>query len=845
MIKLITTPLLIIAVALLTTTTSLAQVVINEYSCANLSSYIDNHSDYEDWVELYNPSNTAINLTGYYLSDNTKKPTKWAIPANVTIAANGFVTFWCSGRNEVLGTDYHTNFKISQTVSNPDKLALSNPQGVITDSSVNMVTKAEHSVGRTTNGASTWGIFPTSTKGNSNNTVTPITYAAKAVFSLAPGFYTGTQTVTITTPQPNAVIRYTLNGNDPTAASPIYSTPINIATTKVLKATVFTTTANVQPSFINFATFFINVNHTLPVISASGTDVNTLLNGNNQIKPNGALEFFGTDKLLKTKSYGSYNKHGQDSWICDQRSCDFVARDEMGYSKQLKYPFFDTSPRTDFQRIIIRASGDDNYPCGHNTSNEGSAHMRDGYIQNLADRGNLHLDVRKSTRCIMYVNGVYWGVYEIRERPDDHDYTKYYYKQDKFNLQYVLTWGSTWAEYGGQQAIDDWNDIKNYILTNNMADASKYAHVDSVFNIKSLVDYYIVNSYTVCSDWLNYNTGVWRGTDTTGKHKKWGYLLWDNDATFAFYINYTGIPDTSATALPCDAETSPTIDDPESHMAMLNQLNQNPDFHQYYISRQADLLNTVFSCDNMLSYLDSYTALIDPEMTRHSTRWNGTYAEWQSNVQRLRYFIERRCASIQNTGMTQCYNLSGPYDVTLKSNLANAGTIKINSLQIDTLPWHGKYYEGVTTTLLAQPKVGYTFDNWTATNAIAPNNTTAAVDINIKSDDTITAHFLSTNPLLLPQLNTGQIEVNVYPTIFTNNLMVDYTVTKNETVIIELYDAQGKKVPSAQNINTATKAGQHTLSFDFSKSQLKPGNYLVKFSTATFAKTFKVVYLQN
>ena len=66
---------------------------------------------------------------------------------------------------------------------------------------------------------------------------------------------------------------------------------------------------------------------------------------------------------------------------------------------------------------------------------------------------------------------------------------------------------------------------------------------------------------TVATDWLNYNTGWWRGLNPQGSHKKWGYILWDLDATFDYYINYTGIPNRNSNASLCDIfSISNTID---------------------------------------------------------------------------------------------------------------------------------------------------------------------------------------------------------------------------------------------------------------------------------------------
>ncbi len=183
--------------------------------------------------------------------------------------------------------------------------------------------------------------------------------------------------------------------------------------------------------------------------------------------------------------------------------------------------------------------------------------------------------MRTSERCIVFLNGDYWGVYSIRELPDDHDYTEYYYDQDKYDLQYVLTWGSTWAEYGGDQAIDDWHAIRSFILNSDVTDPLVYQNIMELYDGLSLIDYVLINGFTVCSDWLNWNTGIWRGLNPEGGHRRWGYILWDNDATFGHYINYTNIPNTTPTAPPCDPETISGFSDPELHIQILNNCGKH------------------------------------------------------------------------------------------------------------------------------------------------------------------------------------------------------------------------------------------------------------------------------
>ncbi|MFN9955587.1 MAG: CotH kinase family protein, partial [bacterium] len=106
-------------------------------------------------------------------------------------------------------------------------------------------------------------------------------------------------------------------------------------------------------------------------------------------------------------------------------------------------------------------------------------------------------------------------------------------------------------------------------MTHNMANPSDYNYVTGLYDATSLVDYVIANAITVCSDWLNYNTGWWRGMDPNGQHRRWGYILWDNDATFGHYINYTGIPNTGPYADPCDPEGLGLSSDPEGHIQVL------------------------------------------------------------------------------------------------------------------------------------------------------------------------------------------------------------------------------------------------------------------------------------
>ena len=817
-----------------------AQVVINEYSCSNLSQIPDNYQEYGDWFELYNAGSSSVNLGGYYLSDDSLNNTKWQIPASVTIGANSFAVFWCSGRNLVSGTNYHTNFKLTQTKNNPEFIVLSDPSAVRLDYvRLSKKTQLGHSRGRTFNGIPTWSIFTTPTpNGTNNNSTAYFDYADRPDYSLGAGYYTGSVTVAITTTEPNADIHYTTDGSLPSAASPIYTAALTFTTTTVLKAITISTDPEILPSFLEFETYFINVTHTLPVVSITGSQLTTLANGSGFIEPVGTFELFDVAGVRVAKTYGGFNRHGQDSWANSQRSLDFASRDEMGYNHSVEEQLFASTPRDNFQKIILRAAGDDNYPADHAPQNAGSAHIRDAYIHNLAIEGGLDLDVRRGSKCVVYLNNAYWGVYDIRDNPDDHDYTSYYYGQDKFHLQYIETWGNTWAQYGGQQTLNDWNAFYTYAMSANMNNPASYQYVMDRFDAASLVDYVLVNSFTVCSDWLNYNTGWWRGMDSTGTHLKWGYILWDNDATFGHYINYTGIPNTNYNADPCNVEQG--LSDPKGHIDLLNHLRTNPDFDTYYINRQIDLWNTVFSCDNMITKLDSIIALLDPEMTQHANRWAGTYAEWSNNATQLRNYILQRC-NYMSTGLINCYQLTGPYNLTINTDPAGAGNVQLNSLNLTQFPWSGNYFGNINTNLTASANPNYAFTNWTSNNQVfTPGNGAIDVDFTLSGADSVVAHFVSTTALM--EVPGMEPSVAVYPSVFSESSTIDFYIPEPATVTMKLYSLLGAEVLKISTSNTPMQPGKYEIQLNLASGSLPAGIYLLEFNAGNFKKSVKLIY---
>ncbi|MGC6533864.1 MAG: CotH kinase family protein [Flavobacteriales bacterium] len=661
-----------------------AQVVINEFTAANYNDW--DVGDEHDWIELYNTGTAAFDLSGHFLSDNMDNPDKWEFPAGTVLNAGEHAVVLCSGLGDTDPYAFgymNSNFRLRQTGN--EEVVFTDPSGTILEVyefNVIGAVQTDMSWGRNGDGGADWVIYPDPTPNNSNTGPTGTAFAAKPQFNLEAGYYPASIEVEITTPEAGAEIRYTLNGDAPTAASTLYTGPITVANTTVIRSVAIHPDDNILDSFNETNTYFIGADsHVIPVVSVSGDDIGdgSWPWGDGEVC---AIEFFDENGVFIDDAEGDSNEHGNDSNAYDQRGFDYITRDQMGYDHAIHHnPFPGYTDRDEYQRFIFKAAANDNYSFAN------GAHCRDLFCHMISEAGDMKMDERRGSYCIVYLNGEYWGVYDIREKADDLDYTRYYYDQPRGFVDWLKTWGGTWEEYG---TGDDWYDLVDFITGNDMTDPANYEYVESQLNTKSLIDYFIFNSYVVSADWLNWNTTWWRGRHPDGDAKRWRYVLWDLDATFGHYVNYTGIPDTGPTADPCDPEGMGDVGG-QGHIPVLNALLDNEEFYSTYIARYASYSNTIFSCEYMNTFLDSITGVIAPEMQRQVDLWGGSYAGWEDAIQTMRDFIDDRCADELIGGIEDCYDVEA---VTVTVIIDGIGQVEVENALInwDESPWVGTYF---------------------------------------------------------------------------------------------------------------------------------------------------------
>ncbi len=808
-----------------------AQIVINEYSASNKNNLMDFYGDYPDWIELYNNTAAPVNLGGLFLSDSPGNLQKYALPGQ-PLAAGQRLLFFASNRDTWIGGYYHTNFKLTQMKA--EKIILSDASGAILDSLTLKPTQKNHSRGRLTDGAVTWGVFSTPTP-TATNAGAFQEYASKPVFSLTPGFYPGPQTLALSSPDPNITIRYTTNGNVPTNTSTQYTAPIAINATMVIRAAAFSGSPGIAPSFSETNSYFINANHHhLAVISVASPDYSNLFGGvYDEIAT--SLEFFDSLGQQQFEMEGDIRGHGNDSWAYPQKGMRFYTRDDYGYANNIDHQLFESSPRQEFDVIILKAGGSDNFPGGFNTGLL-TTHMRDVFAQTLSQKHNLNLDERSWEPCVIYINGQYWGIYEIRERIDA-DYASYYYNQDPDSVDMLAFWGGLTVEEGSDA---EWNSLYNFMTSNNLAIPANHDYVDERLDLMSLIDYFILNTYLVNTDWLNWNTAWWRGNSNPGV--KWRYRLWDEDNIYNLGQNYTGVATTTYLNDPCDPTTLFPMDPDIAHTAMITALMADSVFEDLYINRYADLLNTTLDCDTLLNHLQSIIDRLAPEMVQHSARWGGSPINWYANLDSIKAQITGRCRVVDSL-MVGCYNLTGPYDITVLVDPPGAGDVRVNTIIPGNYPYVGGYYGGVTVNLYAENTQGNPFVNWTILNHnLLPGLSDDSVHLSLSTTDTIVAHFDTTFVGNQPIVGTGEYQFRVYPTLAKDRIIVEYQLPDDVLASrLMLMDMSGHLTADLSDVLDGSS--RRRIEINLADLRLSKGMYLLNLHTETWQKTAKIVWM--
>jgi hypothetical protein len=675
-------------------------IVISEAATAN-STFLDEDGDGSDWLELHNSSDAAVSLKGWTLSDNPDEPYLWTLP-DITLAPGAYLVVWASDKDRA-APQLHANFKLS---NDGEQVVLSDASGKEISRLLANGAPAGYSVGL--NAAKQNGYFASPTPGKVNSTVWFSGLITGNVSFSKTGGENSQGTLTLSGAANGETIRYTLDSTIPTDRSPVYSSPISITDATVIRARIFRD--GFIPSNTASRTFLPGEIHELPVVTLI-TDPKNFFDEETGIYIFGDtyeeeppffganfwedwereihLAFYESDGELGTELDAGVKIFGGWSRANDQRSLAIFARSRYG-TNEIEYPLFPDLPYDEFQTLVLRNSGNDWM----------RTMVRDAVLTSLMEGSGLDYAAYRPTAA--YLNGDYWGIYNLREKINEHLLaSKHGVDADDVDL---LEGNATVVE-GSNTA---YMALMQFVQRENLTLPANYANVESQIDIQNYITYQVAQIYFNNQDWPGNNIKFWKSPET-----KWRWILFDVEFSFGLYEpeEYT------INALEFATATSgPTWPNPPWSTLLFRQLLTNSTFEHAFINTFADALNGRFLPERVIARIDEYAAPIESEIPRHYERWQlaveepRTLDNWHEDLDQMREFALQRPLYMWQH-LAAYFDLADPVTITLEMNAA-AGQVRLNSLLISSTEWNGLYFPGLPITLVAEAKPGYKFSHW-------------------------------------------------------------------------------------------------------------------------------------
>ncbi len=453
--------------------------------------------------------------------------------------------------------------------------------------------------------------------------------------------------------------------------------------------------------------------------------------------------------------------HGGATRSFPMKSLRIYARNKYSNSL-LEHPFFDSRPHSEYKRLILRNSGND-FPTDVWAPGHSSRTMfRDAAIQAIVK--HMNFTTQDFTPSVLFLNGEYWGIQNIRERYDKH-FLERVYGVDPENID-LLTHRNSVKEGNNIH----YNETIDFIETHGLEDDENYQYIQTRIDTENYIDYQIAQIFSNNTDWPGNNIDFWRTRTEEytpdapyGHDGRWRWLMFDVDFGFGLYDNYQMNTIEFATS-----EHQTTWANPPWSTFLLRSFLENEQFTRQFLTRFADQLNTAFLPERMINVIMEHKDMMAPEIEEHFARWGypDAYNQWQQHVDVMVDFSNQRLEH-QWQHIMNYFNLDGFINVSLNVSDQSQGHIRINTVEIEPgtpgveespYPWTGQYYQDIPVELEAVAAPGYAFSHWEG----ASDSDSTRIIISDNEDFSLTAHFHKTDD---PEL----IHFWVFDTSLENN----------------------------------------------------------------------------
>jgi hypothetical protein len=427
-----------------------------------------------------------------------------------------------------------------------------------------------------------------------------------------------------------------------------------------------------------------------------------------------------------------------------QKSFSVYFREEYGLNNLRNYNLIPGAVKADGKTPVERYK---NFMLRNGGNDIEYTKFYDVFLQNLlSDRS---FTTQAGVPCVVYLNGEYWGPYNLQEKYSDN-HTEYKYGVNKDN---VISYDN--GELDDGTAADEaffWQMME--MRNNNMSVQANYDAFCAVFDIDNFVDYWAAQIYIYNEDWPHNNYRAWRVRNAEPGNaygdKKWRWQMFDTEFAVGIY-NSGGLTGQAGV----DAFNK-ILNNGHFNNQLFKALLANEDFCRRFVNNMMDLYNVNFHPDNYLPKLTSYETVYRPLMNSYFDRWGRPWATvFDNKVNEARKYLNDIRGAMVNSylpayfgGYSGIYNLgvsaANLYNVTVSATGVSGASVKINTIipSLASGSWTGKYYSAVPITVTASaPPNGRTFTGWTVTGGVAASPSALTTTVTITGSAQITANY--------------------------------------------------------------------------------------------------------
>lgn len=502
-------------------------------------------------------------------------------------------------------------------------------------------------------------------------------------------------------------IFYTLDGNKPSEKSLRFKAPIRIDKTTVVRAIALNAEGKRSP--LAAQTYFISEpRSTIPVVSLAAPpellfdpDIGLFMAGNQIVSgslPQKGANFWTKKELVvhaelfEPEGRSIFNSptgmrlFGGYSRLFPQKSLALVARARYG-EKRVNYPVFGKGAPKSFKYLVLRNSGSD----------FGKSHFRDALMTGLLN--DWDIDKQAYQPAHVYINGKYWGIYNLREKINRH-FIADHHDIDKDSIDLLEHRGSV-----RRGSNTHYRRLLSYLQSHDLSVSAHYEWVKTQMDVDNFMQYQIAQIFFDNQD-AGGNIKFWRPQRPDGR---WRWILYDTDWGFGLHDELAWR--NNSLVFHTEAK-GPAWPNPPWSTFILRKLLENAGFRAQFLTRFSDHLNTTFQSERVLTAIDEKYRMLLPEMSRHLNRWRLSRKKWEQQVEIMKQFACARPNAVFGH-LAEFFNPGALCQVNFS---ASAGGQVVLNKQIEIPGGHGqfkgRYFESSLLQIKAIALPGYRFSHW-------------------------------------------------------------------------------------------------------------------------------------